>query len=109
MSARARCWANVQARYAACIHGQPLPPLVYGDDVKIESIGEPIAQRTLTADKAPILVTIGKPLLYEGGPDYYCPYSIECFGEKKLSYGAGADAIQALQLAMKKSASIWKV
>jgi len=70
--------------------------------VKIESIGEPIAQRTLTADKASVVVTIGKPLLYEGGPDYYCPYSIECLGEKKLSYAAGADAVQALQLAMKK-------
>lgn len=70
--------------------------------MKIQNVGEPIAQRTLTADNNAVVVTIGKPALYEDGPDYHCPYSIECFGEKKLSYAGGADAVQALQLAMKK-------
>lgn len=49
-----------------------------------------------------ILVTIGKPEPVEGEGDYCCRYKIEGAGKKKTSYAIGLDAVQALQLTMKK-------
>ena len=70
--------------------------------MKITEITDPIATRTLTAGSDDVVVTIGKPEPFEDGDDYYCPYAIDCLGKKKLSYAGGVDAVQALQLAMKK-------
>lgn len=68
----------------------------------IGDIGEPIADRKLVMGADEVVVTIGKPQLFDDGQDYYCPYSIEHAGQRKVSYAGGMDAVQALQLAMKK-------
>jgi len=70
--------------------------------MEIQEIKEPVAQRELTAGTETVLVTIGKPTLFDDGGDYYCPYSIEIGDKKKLSYAGGVDSVQAIQLAMKK-------
>lgn len=70
--------------------------------LKVVDIGEPIATRLLSAGAERIVVTIGKPRPFEDGNDYYCPFSIEHAGKRSISYAGGMDAVQALQLAMKK-------
>jgi hypothetical protein len=69
---------------------------------KLEEIGESIAERTLVMGADAVIVTIGKPQPFDDGEDYFCPYSIEHAGQKKVSYAGGIDTVQALQLAMKK-------
>lgn len=68
----------------------------------IHEVSEPIAKRTLMMGAEEVIVTIGKPQLFDDGEDYFCPYSIEYAGQKRVSYAGGMDAVQALQLAMKK-------
>ena len=65
-------------------------------------LGEPIAERTLVMGADEVIVTIGKPRLFNDGADYFCPYLIAHLDQKKMSYAGGVDAVQALQLAMKK-------
>jgi hypothetical protein len=67
---------------------------------KPSEIQEPIAQRTLATGDLIIVVTIGTPREDEG--DYRCWYSLDIGQRRKLSYAMGADAVQALQLAMLK-------
>jgi hypothetical protein len=67
----------------------------------VQEIGESIAERTLVMGAEEVVVTIGKPQPFEDGEDYFCPYSIEHAGQKKVSYAGGMDAVQALQLTMK--------
>lgn len=68
----------------------------------IHEIGESIAERTLVMGTDEVVVTIGKPQPFDDGEDYFCPYSIAHAGQKKVSYAGGMDAVQALQLTMKK-------
>ena len=68
----------------------------------ILEIGESIAERTLVMGAEEVVVTIGKPQPFDDGEDCFCPYSIEYAGQKKVSYAGGIDAVQALQLSMKK-------
>ena len=68
----------------------------------IHEIDEQIADRTLKMGTENVVVTIGKPRPFDDNEDFYCPYSIEYAGKKKVSYAGGMDAIQALQLTMKK-------
>jgi hypothetical protein len=68
----------------------------------IHKIVEPIAERILMMGAEKVVVTIGKPQLFDGDEDYFCPYSIEYAGRKNVSYAGGMDAVQALQLTMKK-------
>ncbi|ANO52664.1 DUF6968 family protein [Woeseia oceani] len=70
--------------------------------MKITEISKPIATRKLSVGSEAVVVTIGKPELFEDGNDYYCPYAIDFLGKKKMSYAGGADAVQAIQLAMQK-------
>lgn len=70
--------------------------------MELKEIRQPIAVRSLKAGAEPVVVTIGKPEPFEDGGDFYCPYSIEFLGKKKVSYAGGMDAVQALQLTMKK-------
>ena len=70
--------------------------------MELNEIKHVIAVRKLKAGDEPIVVTIGRPEPFEGGDDFYCPYSIEFLGKKKVSYAGGMDAVQALQLTMKK-------
>lgn len=68
----------------------------------VNEIGEVIADRRLSIGKEELVVTIGKPQLFEDGADYYCPYAIEGAGKKEVGYAGGVDAVQALQLALKR-------
>jgi hypothetical protein len=73
--------------------------------VTLESVGEVIATRTLVLKEADgrsreITVLIGKPEQFPDGEDYYCPFQIKGLGDEKVRFAAGADAVQALQLAM---------
>ena len=61
-----------------------------------------IAERTLMMGAENVRVIISKPQLSGDGEDYVCYYSIDCAGHNKISYAVGMDAIQSLQLAMKK-------
>jgi hypothetical protein len=70
--------------------------------MELKDISEPIAVRRLTAGNDEVIVTIGKPALFEDGNDYYCPYAVDFMGKRKVKYAGGADAVQALQLAMEK-------
>ncbi len=71
--------------------------------MKVTSLGQVIATRTLTLDgKDAITVRIGMPYSppeYEHG-NYVCPYQIEGLGSEIIRfYQWGVDAIQALELA----------
>jgi hypothetical protein len=73
--------------------------------VKLVTIGEVIATRTLTMLRdqgAPseVLVLLGKPQKLPDHPDYYCPYQIKGAGDEKVRYVCGIDPFQALQLAL---------
>lgn len=68
----------------------------------IHEIGVLIAERTLVMGTDKVVVAIGKPQPFNEGEEYFCPYSIECVGHKKVSYAGGMDAVQALQLTMRK-------
>lgn len=68
----------------------------------IYEIGESIAERTLVMGADEVIVIIGKPQPFDDCEDYFCPYSIDHAGQKKMSYAGGMDAVQALQLTMKK-------
>ena len=73
--------------------------------MEIHDIGQAIAVRKLEMGTEDVIVVIGRPQPFDDEQDFYCPYSIEWGGQKKLSYAAGMDAVQALQLAMKKIGS----
>lgn len=87
---------GLQSGYSSAITGDVV---IYMD---IHEIGEPIAERMLVIGTEEIVVIIGKPQPFDDGEDYFCPYSIEHTEQKKVSYAGGMDAVQALQLAMKK-------
>ena len=61
---------------------------------------EPIAVRKLSSGDDEIVVTIGKPELFEDGNDYQCPYTIDYLNKVKCGHASGVDAVQAIQLAM---------
>ena len=74
--------------------------------MKLESIGEVIAIRTLFLVNDPsrnMVVKMGKPLPLPDalGDDHYCPYQISGAGTERIFYGAGVDAFQALELGLK--------
>jgi hypothetical protein len=70
--------------------------------MRVRELGDPIATRTLTMGLEKIVVMIGQPRPSEDGEDYYCSYTIEGAGQSKKGYAIGVDAVQALQLALRK-------
>ncbi len=73
--------------------------------MKLESVGEIIATRTLVLlreEKPPLEVTVllGKPQQLPDFPDYYCPYQIKGVGSGKVLCSCGVDPFQALELAL---------
>jgi hypothetical protein len=74
--------------------------------MKLESIGEVIAIRTLFLANDPsqqVVVKMGQPCPLPDalGDDHYCPYEIRGAGTERLFYAAGTDAFQALELGLK--------
>lgn len=69
----------------------------------MEIVFEEIANREYSVkgqlDK--ILVAIGKPQKFSNSTDYYCPYKIIAFGKEDVRQIFGADAFQAINLALK--------
>lgn len=66
------------------------------------SVQNPIAERTLVMDGRDVLVVIGRPQQVGNGSDFRCRYSIRYMEHERVSHAYGLDAVQALQLAMKK-------
>ena len=67
-------------------------------------IKDPIALRVLAFGDKTIEVRIDKPVPYEDGNDFLCAYAIKIGEQQTISAASGMDAVQALQLAMKKIA-----
>jgi hypothetical protein len=44
---------------------------------------------------------MGKPQMWDDGPDYLCPILIAGIGNDKLQCAAGVDAFQSIELALK--------
>jgi hypothetical protein len=73
--------------------------------VKLESVGEVIATRTLTLLRnqgvaSEIVVILGKARPMPDHQDCYCPYQIKGAGDEKVRYQCGVDPFQALHLAL---------
>ena len=69
--------------------------------MKLDNIGTEIGVRVLKlSDGQSVTVRIGVP--QEDGRDYFCPYQIIGIGKEDVSYAMGVDALQALQLTLKK-------
>jgi len=73
--------------------------------MKIESIGEVIAERELDGQlngkACKVVVRFGKP--FQDADDkscWYCAYSITTDNGERLFYGAGLDSLQALRIAI---------
>ena len=66
-------------------------------------LGTVIAERTLTrvehAD-AFVRIRVGRPRKERATGDYFCPFSIEGIGDRKLRDARGIDSMQALQNAL---------
>jgi hypothetical protein len=74
--------------------------------MEIKDIGEVIAERVLkrsVSDREPqdVVVRLGKPQQYPDGTAYFSPFETTGLGEPKIRYGAGLDAFQSLQLALR--------
>jgi hypothetical protein len=68
------------------------------------SLGDVIATRELMVRTRPdqkVRVMIGRPQLWEGGPDWLCPILIVGAGDEKIRCSAGVDAFQAIELGFK--------
>jgi hypothetical protein len=73
--------------------------------MKLDSVGELIASRTLTIQQdgsatAEVTVLLGKPQQWPEHDDYFCPYQIKGAGDDKIRYTGGVDSFQALHLAL---------
>jgi hypothetical protein len=73
--------------------------------MKLDSVGEIIATRTLTRlqDQGPpteVLVSLGKPHLTPGYSDYYCAYQITGAGSERIMHSCVVDPFQARQLSL---------
>jgi hypothetical protein len=65
--------------------------------------GAVIAERRLNPPDAPgrsIVVSLGKPRKTKGADDWRCPFRIDGTGIRKVEYGYGVDAFQALTMAL---------
>lgn len=70
----------------------------------IEDIGQEIASRRLDLKRGgvttQVLVRIGLPYPDRDQLSFHCPFEIIGFGERRLGYAVGVDAIQALESVM---------
>jgi len=73
--------------------------------MKPMKLGEVIAERKLVAmkgrKKVEIVVKLGRPVRFDGGPGFRCPIQIKGIGDEKVTFAAGEDSMQALHLALK--------
>ena len=72
--------------------------------MNLDNLGDVIATRDLFVSDDPsrkVVVMMGKPQLWEGGPDCLCPILIIGIGDEKIRSAAGVDAFQSIELAFK--------
>jgi hypothetical protein len=74
--------------------------------VRLDDVGEEIAIRELQwqgsdGSHGAVKVRIGKPQQFEDSVDFYCPVQVIGIGAADVKYAAGADAIQAILLALR--------
>lgn len=74
--------------------------------MKVESIGEVIAEREFTLirdsnESQTLLVTLGKPQRAPNHTDFFCPYEIRNDGTQAVYGLCGIDAFQAMPMALK--------
>jgi hypothetical protein len=68
--------------------------------MKLDSVGELMASRTLTIQgdgiaTSEVTVLLGKPQRWRDQVDYFCPYQIKGAGDEKIRYTVGVDSFQA--------------
>ncbi|HWB82995.1 MAG TPA: hypothetical protein VG675_02560 [Bryobacteraceae bacterium] len=73
--------------------------------MKIDSLGDVIAERLLRCGKAEgrvqrVVISLGRPLQFPDSQDFFCPYQIVGIGDEKVRYAGGVDSLQAIQLAI---------
>src|SRR5438874_13405972 len=72
--------------------------------MQLTTVGEVIATRVLInigSSKDSYVVKLGMPRKFSASNDFYCPVQIKGAYEDQVSYSAGIDAVQAVQLAMR--------
>ena len=65
--------------------------------------GPVIAERRLNPRGAPrrsVVVSLGRPRRTKGSDDWECPFRIAGAGKRRVEYGFGVDAFQALTMAL---------
>ena len=71
--------------------------------MKLDSVGIVVAVRELDLDDdKKIYITIGTPQEFPEGGNFYCPYKIDGLGDGSVYYAGGVDAVQALELTLKR-------
>jgi hypothetical protein len=77
-------------------------PSVKKDAAGPRALGTIIAERTLTTVEqgASVRIRVGKPRKDRATGDFFCPFSIEGLGDRKLREAWGIDSMQALQNAL---------
>jgi len=70
-------------------------------------LGEIIASRQLLftgkdGAEIPVRVLVGRPEAFPDSPGHYCPIQVIGLGSGRVKFAGGEDAVQALQLALKR-------
>jgi hypothetical protein len=71
--------------------------------MNFDDVGEVIATRELFVVRDPsrrIVVKMGKPILWDAGPDHLCLVQVAGIADENVKYAVGVDAFQAIGLAI---------
>jgi hypothetical protein len=66
-------------------------------------LGQVIASRSLELDDREISLLIGVPRPFADGVNFYCPFQVKGYGDERVRYAGGADAVQALILCIDRA------
>ncbi|MGF6494478.1 hypothetical protein ABIE56_002674 [Luteibacter sp. 621] len=61
-------------------------------------LGQVIASRSLELDGREISLLIGIPRPFSDDVNFYCPFQLKGYGDERVRYAGGVDAMQALIL-----------
>ncbi len=80
------------------------------DEMKLESVGEIIAERKLVLlhdlEESEVIIVLGKPQVFppvelQKSTGYFCPYQIKGLSDEAVRFAGGVDGVRAIELAMK--------